>query len=89
MDSKVGGLWYRELIHPMIPYHVPGRNLAYSISLPWQERYTEGVSLQSFQREMEFFLRILFARTVILCRASENISIKLQRPTAKPGFVSG
>ena len=49
---KWAGLWYRELIHPMIPYHVPGRNLAYSISLPWQERYTEGVSLQSFQREM-------------------------------------
>jgi asparagine synthase (glutamine-hydrolysing) len=49
---KWAGLWYRELIHPMIPYQVPGRNLAYSISLPWQERYTEGVSLQAFQREM-------------------------------------
>jgi asparagine synthase (glutamine-hydrolysing) len=31
---------------------VPGRNLAYSISLPWEERYIEGVSLQPFQREM-------------------------------------
>jgi asparagine synthase (glutamine-hydrolysing) len=46
------GLWYRDHVHPLIPYRVPGRNLAYSISLPWEERYTEGVSLQSFQREM-------------------------------------
>ena len=46
------GRWYRRLVHPLIPYTVPGRNLAYSISLPWQERYIEGISLQSFQREM-------------------------------------
>ena len=46
------GLWYRDYVHPLIPYRVPGRNLAYSISLPWEERYIEGVSLQSFQREM-------------------------------------
>ncbi|MGA8815060.1 MAG: asparagine synthase (glutamine-hydrolyzing), partial [Candidatus Sulfotelmatobacter sp.] len=49
---KWAGHWYRARVHPMIPYRVPGRNLAYSISLPWEERYTEGVSLQSFQREM-------------------------------------
>jgi asparagine synthase (glutamine-hydrolysing) len=46
------GVWYRDHIHPRIPYGVPGRNLAYSVSLPWEERYTEGISLQSFQREM-------------------------------------
>jgi asparagine synthase (glutamine-hydrolysing) len=46
------GSWYRSFVHPLVPYRVPGRNLAYSISLPWEERYTEGVSLQSFQREM-------------------------------------
>jgi asparagine synthase (glutamine-hydrolysing) len=44
--------FYREQVHPRLPYQVPGRNLAYSISLPWQERYAEGISLQSFQREM-------------------------------------
>jgi asparagine synthase (glutamine-hydrolysing) len=44
--------WYRDHVHPWIPHWVPGRNLAYSISLPWQERYTEGVSFQPFQREM-------------------------------------
>jgi asparagine synthase (glutamine-hydrolysing) len=43
---------YRRGIHPLIPYTVPGRSLAYSISLPWQERYTEGVSFEPFQREM-------------------------------------
>ncbi len=46
------GRWYRHGIHPLIPYRVPGRSLAYSISLPWQDRYTEGVSFQPFQREM-------------------------------------
>ena len=43
---------YRQYVHPRVPYYVPGRNLAYSISLPWAERYTEGISLQPFQREM-------------------------------------
>src|SRR5256712_3324659 len=46
------GRFYREQVHPRLPYQVPGRNLVYSISLPWQERYTEGISLQAFQREM-------------------------------------
>lgn len=46
------GRLYRSLVHPMIPQSVPGRSLAYSVSLPWQERYTEGVSFQPFQREM-------------------------------------
>jgi asparagine synthase (glutamine-hydrolysing) len=46
------GRLYRQRIHPWIPRGVPGRSMAYSISLPWNERYTEGVSLQPFQREM-------------------------------------
>jgi asparagine synthase (glutamine-hydrolysing) len=44
--------FYREHIHRLVPYAMPGRNLAYSICLPWQERYSEGVSLVPFQREM-------------------------------------
>lgn len=43
---------YRDYVHPLVPCAMPGRNLAYSISLPWQKRYVEGVSFQSFQREM-------------------------------------
>ena len=46
------GRGYRNYVHPLIPRGMPGRSLAYSISLPWQERYTEGVSFQPFQREM-------------------------------------
>jgi asparagine synthase (glutamine-hydrolysing) len=46
------GPLYRDYVHPLIPYRMPGRNLAYSISLPWQQRYVEGVSFQSFQREL-------------------------------------
>lgn len=43
---------YRERIHARVPHSVPGRSLAYSISLPWQDRYIEGVSFQPFQRQM-------------------------------------
>lgn len=46
------GRLYRERIHPLVPYAVPGRSLAFSICLPWQDRYIEGVSFQPFQREM-------------------------------------
>jgi asparagine synthase (glutamine-hydrolysing) len=44
------GRWYRNQIYPHLRYGVPGRNLAYSISLPWSERYIEAVSLVPAQR---------------------------------------
>jgi asparagine synthase (glutamine-hydrolysing) len=44
------GTWYREQAYPRIPFGVPGRNFAYSISLPWSERYIEAVSLVPYQR---------------------------------------
>ena len=44
------GRWYRERVYPRLPYGVAGRNLAYSISLPWAERYIEAVSLAPYQR---------------------------------------
>jgi asparagine synthase (glutamine-hydrolysing) len=46
------GDFYRKHFHPRLPSRVPGRNLAYSTSLPWKERYLEGISLQPFDREM-------------------------------------
>lgn len=49
------GRWYREYIHSNLPERIRGRNLAYSISLPWRDRYLEGVSLRAFQREMSLF----------------------------------
>jgi asparagine synthase (glutamine-hydrolysing) len=49
---EAAGRWYRKQVHPRLPYGVPARNLAYSISLPWQDRYLEGISIQAFEREM-------------------------------------
>jgi asparagine synthase (glutamine-hydrolysing) len=46
------GDFYRQHTHAKLPRQLPGRSLAYSISLPWAERYAEGISLQPFQREM-------------------------------------
>ncbi len=45
--------FYRDHVHRRLPNKLPGRNMAYSISLPWQERYTEGISFAPFQREMQ------------------------------------
>jgi asparagine synthase (glutamine-hydrolysing) len=45
--------FYRDYLHKLTPYWVPGRNYAYSVSLPWSERYIDGVSLKPFQREMK------------------------------------
>jgi asparagine synthase (glutamine-hydrolysing) len=46
------GRFYRDHVHRKLPTSVPGRNLAYSVSLPWSERYIEGISLKPFDREM-------------------------------------
>jgi len=44
--------FYVQRIHTYVPRNVPGRSLAYSVSLPWEERYLEGISFQPFQRQM-------------------------------------
>ena len=48
----MAGRFYREKIHDLLPYDMPARKLAYSVALPWQERYIESVSLQAFERDM-------------------------------------
>ena len=48
------GRWYRSQIYPRLRYGTPGRNLAYSISLPWSERYIEAVSVVPAQRNFGF-----------------------------------
>ncbi len=45
------GQCYRNQLYHRLPDYIPGRNLAYSVSLPWQERYIEDVSLSRSQRE--------------------------------------
>jgi asparagine synthase (glutamine-hydrolysing) len=44
------GRWYRNQVYPRLGYGTPGRNLAYSLSLPWSERYLEAVSIVPSQR---------------------------------------
>jgi asparagine synthase (glutamine-hydrolysing) len=44
------GRMYRHHIYPRLPHGLPGRNFAYSVSLPWGERYIEAVSLVPSQR---------------------------------------
>ena len=46
------GALYRKHVYPRLPSDVPARNLAYSVSLPWADRYLDGVSLQPFDRDM-------------------------------------
>jgi len=46
------GDFYRRHIHSRLPSNVPGRNVAYGVSLPWAQRYLEGVSLRPFDRRM-------------------------------------
>jgi asparagine synthase (glutamine-hydrolysing) len=45
------GRLYRERVYPHLPFGVPGRNFAYSVSLPCSERYIEAVSLAPTQRD--------------------------------------
>lgn len=44
------GDWYRENVFHHLPHWIPGRNFAYSVSLPWPERYIEAVSLVPYER---------------------------------------
>ena len=44
--------WYRSWLYRRLPRHWRGRNYAYSVSLPWDERYIEGITLKAYQREM-------------------------------------
>jgi len=50
---EAGRKLYRNYLHRWVPYGVPGRSLAYSVALPWSERYIEGISLKPFQRSMK------------------------------------
>jgi asparagine synthase (glutamine-hydrolysing) len=44
---------YREQVYPRLPQSMHGRKFAYNISLPWRERYVDGISfLPAFEREL-------------------------------------
>jgi asparagine synthase (glutamine-hydrolysing) len=65
------GRWYREQMHARLPRNLRGRNLAYSASLSWEERFLEDVSfLPGFERDTPL-LSEDFRRT--LPRSSEPL----------------
>jgi len=44
--------FYRNQIFPRLPNRLQGRKFSYNISLPWQERYVDGLSfLPAFERD--------------------------------------
>jgi len=52
------GRCYRSLIDPVVPHAMYGRRLAYNLSLPWPDRYIDGLSLlPMLGRERSFFAR--------------------------------
>jgi asparagine synthase (glutamine-hydrolysing) len=45
--------FYRERIYPRLPDDMRGKKFSYNVSLPWRERYVDGISfVPSFEREM-------------------------------------
>jgi asparagine synthase (glutamine-hydrolysing) len=44
---------YREQVYPRLPKNMRGRKFSYNVSLPWRERYVDGISfVPSFERDM-------------------------------------
>ena len=45
--------FYRERVYPRLPVDMRGKKFSYNISLPWRERYVDGISfVPAFEREM-------------------------------------
>jgi asparagine synthase (glutamine-hydrolysing) len=45
--------FYREQVYPRLPRDLRGKKFSYNVSLPWRERYVDGISfLPSFERDM-------------------------------------
>jgi asparagine synthase (glutamine-hydrolysing) len=44
---------YRKHVYPQLPQDMRGKRFSYNVSLPWRERYVDGISfVPSFEREM-------------------------------------
>ena len=44
---------YRKHVYPRLPENMRGRKFSYNVSLPWRERYVDGISfVPSFDRDM-------------------------------------
>ena len=45
--------WYREHIFPRLPRDMRGRKFSYNVSLPWKERYVDGICfVPPFERDI-------------------------------------
>jgi asparagine synthase (glutamine-hydrolysing) len=45
--------FYREQVYPRLPADMRGKKFSYNVSLPWRERYVDGISfVPSFERDM-------------------------------------
>lgn len=45
--------FYREKVYPRLPRDMRGKKFSYNISLPWRERYVDGISfVPAFERDM-------------------------------------
>jgi len=45
--------FYREQIYPRLPGDLRGKKFSYNVSLPWRERYVDGISfVPAFERDM-------------------------------------
>ena len=45
--------WYREQVYPRLPNDMRGKKFSYNVSLPWRERYVDGISfVPSFERDL-------------------------------------
>jgi asparagine synthase (glutamine-hydrolysing) len=44
---------YREQVYPRLPQDMRGKKFSYNVSLPWRERYVDGISfVPSFERDL-------------------------------------
>jgi asparagine synthase (glutamine-hydrolysing) len=44
---------YREKVYPRLPRDMRGKKFSYNVSLPWRERYVDGISfVPSFERDL-------------------------------------
>ena len=45
--------FYRDRVYPRLPSRMRGKKFSYNVSLPWRERYVDGISfVPSFERDM-------------------------------------
>jgi len=94
--------FYRKSVYRRLPMGTPGRNLVYSISLPWAKRYVEAISLEPMQRNFallsEDFLGQFrsepgpldaFARLIDQSRATDPLGkiLYLDTKTYLPGDI--